>query len=187
MFRRRQKKPLTRLMRDLLWPAMGIKRLLRYYQYRLARHPRSPQELAASMAHGAIVTFIPIPGSHAFITVLLCWLTRLPLVPGLIGTLVGNPWTLPPAWFAAYKLGDYGCHLLGIDNGKEPVSFSLDALGRMTVADFMDMMVPTLLAGMLLAALSWPVFYYVFLMIVREAKNAIILFRKARRRLKEAL
>lgn len=178
---------LPQRLRDMMWPTMGWKRTLRYYQYRLARHPRSPEELAASLAIGAMVTFVPIPASHAAITVFTCWGFRLPIVPGLIGTLVGNPWTVPVAWWSAYRLGDWGCDILDIDNGREPISLSIHMLRQMKVEDFMALMVPTTIAGVILAVLSWPIFYYVFLLLLREAKAAIVLFRKARRALKNAV
>lgn len=185
MFSRRNKQTLYYRVRDMLWPYMGWKRCLRYYQYRLARHPRPAQEIAGALACGAMVTFIPIIGSHAALTVMMCWIARLPIVPGLVGTLVGNFWTVPPAWWLAHKVGMWGADLLGFERSHaEPFTMSITSIRQMRVEDFFELMIPWTIAGIVLSILSWPIFYVLFLFLIEEAKRGLVVFRKARRALK---
>jgi uncharacterized protein (DUF2062 family) len=166
----------------MLWPEMGWRRSLRYLQYRLARHPASNSEMAASLAWGAVSMFIPIPGTHLASSLAVCWLLKLPLMPAVIGTLVGNPWTIPFAWLAAYRLGVWGTETLDIPHvAAIPANLTIHQIFDMAMHEPLVLLLPWTVAGLVLAIGTWPIFYWVFLVLIKEAKLAIELFRKSRK------
>jgi uncharacterized protein (DUF2062 family) len=105
MFRRRQKQNLAERAREAVWPRAGWRRSTRYLFRRLARIKGSPYTLAAGFASGAAVSFTPFVGLHFIASAVVAWIIRANVVSALIGTAVGNPWTLPFIWIWIYNLG----------------------------------------------------------------------------------
>ena len=64
-----------------------------------------PERVAAALALGVGVGLSPFIGFHFILAVVLAWLFRLHKVDTVIGSFVGNPWTLPPVYAAGYRLG----------------------------------------------------------------------------------
>ncbi len=64
-----------------------------------------PEIVAASFALGVAISFTPLFGLHWAIALVLAFLLRLNQIDVLLGTLVVNPLTLPPASWAAMHLG----------------------------------------------------------------------------------
>jgi uncharacterized protein len=77
-----------------------------YVVKRVVRLSGTPHSIAAGVACGVAISFTPFIGFHLLGAFLLCLLVRGNYIAGAVGTLVGNPWTLPFMWVAAYKLGD---------------------------------------------------------------------------------
>jgi uncharacterized protein (DUF2062 family) len=104
-FRRRRKHPLklSRRWKVLLLDLLG--------------REEPPERVAAAIALGIGVGFSPFMGIHFLIAIGLAFLFRLNRVDALLGTLVGNPWTLPPVYAAGYTLGR---QLLRYDRSKVP-------------------------------------------------------------------
>lgn len=104
-FRRRRKHPLklSRRWRVLLLDLLG--------------REEPPERVAAAIALGIGVGFSPFMGVHFLIAIGLAFLFRLNRVDALLGTLVGNPWTLPPVFAAGYALGR---QLLRYDRSRVP-------------------------------------------------------------------
>lgn len=104
-FRRRRKHPLklSRRWRVLLLDLLG--------------REEPPERVAAAIALGIGVGFSPFMGTHFLIAIGLAFLFRLNRIDALLGTLVGNPWTLPPVYAAGYALGR---QLLHYDRRKVP-------------------------------------------------------------------
>lgn len=104
-FRRRRKHPLklSRRLRVLLLDLLG--------------REEPPERVAAAIALGIGVGFSPFMGAHFLIAIGLAFLFRLNRIDALLGTLVGNPWTLPPVFAAGYALGR---QLLHYDRRKVP-------------------------------------------------------------------
>jgi uncharacterized protein (DUF2062 family) len=104
-FRRRRKHPLklSRRWKVLLLDLLG--------------REEPPERVAAAIALGIGVGFSPFMGIHFVIAIGLAFLFRLNRIDALLGTLVGNPWTLPPVYAAGYALGR---QLLNYDHRKVP-------------------------------------------------------------------
>jgi uncharacterized protein len=104
-FRRRRKHPLklSRRWKVLLLDLLG--------------REEPPERVAAAIALGIGVGFSPFMGIHFLIAIGLAFLFRLNRIDALLGTLMGNPWTLPPVYAAGYTLGR---RLLHFDRSKVP-------------------------------------------------------------------
>lgn len=76
-----------------------------YLVKRVTRLSGTPHSIAAGVACGVAISFTPFIGFHLLGAFLLCLLMRGNYVAAAVGTLVGNPWTFPFMWVAAYKLG----------------------------------------------------------------------------------
>ncbi|MGH6918009.1 MAG: DUF2062 domain-containing protein [Geminicoccaceae bacterium] len=105
MFRRRHQIPLWQRLRRWLWPHIGWRRTGAYLFKRVTRLSDTPHSIAAGVACGVAISFTPFIGFHLLGAFLLCLLVRGNYVAAAVGTLAGNPWTLPFMWLAAYKLG----------------------------------------------------------------------------------
>jgi hypothetical protein len=104
-FRRRRKHPLklSRRWKVLLLDLLG--------------REEPAERVAAAIALGVGVGFSPFIGVHFLVAIGVAFLFRLNRIDALIGTLVGNPWTLPPVYAAGYAIGR---QLLRYDRTKVP-------------------------------------------------------------------
>ena len=142
-------------------------RLLRPFAPHL-RHPSlwrlNRRSVPRGVAVGLFVAII-IPFMHTFIAALLAIPTRANVAVAAIFTLVVNPLTIPPMYYAAYRIGSWELHhegplvdpaaaerlsgelsraLFWIHHASGPI-----ALGILTMA------VGIAIAGYLLASLAW--------------------------------
>lgn len=125
MFRRKNK-TLQEKFREAIWPKMGWKRVFRYYGLRIYRLNDPPYAVAAGLASGVAVSFTPFIGFHVIISLILARLLNGSMLAALIGTLFGNPWTLPLIWYITYK---FGMLILGSHMPEPlPVSFEMDSI-----------------------------------------------------------
>ncbi len=86
---------------------MNIKRIFYYYYLRLKRLQGNPQNLAKGAALGAAIGITPTLPFHTIMILASCLLFRLnPVVAIIAGTLVSNPLTFVPQYFAAWWIGD---------------------------------------------------------------------------------
>ncbi|HEU0222394.1 MAG TPA: DUF2062 domain-containing protein, partial [Paracoccaceae bacterium] len=92
---------------DRFWkgflPRKGWRRGFEYLGHRVKRLPDTPHRIALGFALGALVSFSPFFGFHFLYAALLAWIFRGNIIAGLIGTVVGNPFTFPA--IAAGSLG----------------------------------------------------------------------------------
>lgn len=65
----------------------------------------APERVAAALALGVGVGLSPFIGFHFILAVVLAWIFRLHKLDTVIGSFVGNPWTLPPIFAMGYRLG----------------------------------------------------------------------------------
>jgi uncharacterized protein len=107
MFRRRQKLPLLRHIRELIWPSIGFGRSTRYLMHRVGRIPGTPTSIALGFAIGVGVAITPFVGVHLAIAVLIAWLIGASPLAAAIGTLTANPWTIPFIMLGIYRLGAF--------------------------------------------------------------------------------
>jgi uncharacterized protein (DUF2062 family) len=76
-----------------------------YVVKRVTRLSGTPHSIAAGAACGVAISFTPFMGFHLISAFLLCMLVRGNYLAAAIGTLVGNPWTLPFILVVSYQLG----------------------------------------------------------------------------------
>ena len=125
MFRRRTPLGLGAKLRALVWPRMGLARVLRYHRHRVVRMPGTARAIAGGFAWGAAMSFTPFVGLHFVLAGLAAWLTRCGIVASAVGTAVGNPWTFPFIWALVYNVG---VRILGMDTEGAPALDTLAAL-----------------------------------------------------------
>ena len=72
---------------------------------RLMRREESLEKVAAAVALGVGVGLSPFIGFHFFLAIALAFFFRLNKLDTVLGSLVGNPWTLPPFYALGYRVG----------------------------------------------------------------------------------
>ena len=77
----------------------------------------SPERVAAALALGVGIGLSPFIGFHFLMAIVLASLLRLSRLDTVLGSLVGNPWTLPPFFAVGYRVGRA---LLGYDATRVP-------------------------------------------------------------------
>jgi uncharacterized protein len=65
----------------------------------------SPERVAAAVAIGVGVGLSPFIGFHAILAIGLALIFRLNKLDTLVGSFIGNPWTLPPVFALGYRIG----------------------------------------------------------------------------------
>ncbi|NAZ38083.1 DUF2062 domain-containing protein [Rubellimicrobium sp. CFH 75288] len=105
VFRRRDRRPPLRALREALWPRGGWGRAVGYMSLRLRRLPDSPEKIARGIAAGVIVSFTPLYGLHFVLSMALAWAIRGNIVASLIGTFINNPATIVPISALCMALG----------------------------------------------------------------------------------
>ena len=152
---------------------MGFKRTFIYIKHRLVRLRDTTHSIAVGMASGACMSFTPLVGIHFVQSLILTWLLRGNYLGAIIGTFVGNPWTFPLMWYAAYKLGIVLFSAFGVSNfAPLPDNLTFWTLMDIIVEEPMRLFVPWALGAYICAAISWPVYYLAFYYIIKEAKIA---------------
>lgn len=89
-------------------PARGSKWLRRRrlkVLLRLMGREESLERVAAAVAVGVGVGLSPFVGFHFFLAIALAFAFRLNKLDTVLGSLVGNPWTLPPFFAVGYRVG----------------------------------------------------------------------------------
>jgi len=110
VFKRRDSRPISRLMIEAVWPPSGWKRAGRYILIRLRRLPDTPERIARGFALGVFMAFTPLFGLHFIGAALLAMAFRANVIASLLGTFAGNPLTTPV--FATMSL-ETGYWLMG--------------------------------------------------------------------------
>lgn len=112
MFKRRDPRPWSQVMREMLWPRGGWGRAARYVWHRVRRLPDSPERIARGVFAGVAISFTPLFGLHFVGAALIARLYRGNIIAALLATFVGNPLTFP--LFATMSL-ETGYWLLSAD------------------------------------------------------------------------
>ena len=90
---------------EFAWPRHGFRRAWNYRMRRLARLRACPHKISLGFAAGAFASFTPFVGFHFVIAAAVAFLIRGNLIASAVGTIIGNPLTVPLIWFSTYKLG----------------------------------------------------------------------------------
>jgi uncharacterized protein (DUF2062 family) len=112
VFKRRDRRPVWRIVLEALWPRGGWARAARYVSHRVNRLPDPPHRIARGVFAGVFVTFTPFYGLHFLIAAAIAWVMRGNIVASLLATFFGNPLTYVPIGVVAMETGYW---LLGLD------------------------------------------------------------------------
>lgn len=165
LFKRKKRKPFWAHVRNFIWPSMGWTRTYEYIKHRILRLPASNRSIAVGLAAGCVVSWTPLFGFHIIQCFVLCFLARGNYLAGLLGTTFGNPWTFPFLLWASYNVGKY----LLIFSGHGDALINNEELGN---GHPIQIFLPTLIGGYILAAISFPIFYIFFFNMVKAGRIA---------------
>lgn len=171
MFKRKNPLSLSQSLSSIFWPKMGWKRMGRYAQLRLIRLKGNTYSIASGFAFGAAISFTPLPGIHLLGAAGFSYLTRGNILASVVGTLVGNPWTLPLMWWTSYKMGNYAFSLFGTEISAMPEKFTWDYLVNEITNRPMDLIIPWIVGGIIMMVLSWPIFYVITYRMVAKLRQ----------------
>jgi uncharacterized protein (DUF2062 family) len=120
LFRRRKPADFWERARTMLWPRRSFWRSAKYFAKRVLRLTATPHAIAAGVAAGVFVSFLPFMGLHFLLAGVFAWLLAGNLIASAFGTAIGNPLTFPIIWASSYQLG---CFMLGKDatHADEPI------------------------------------------------------------------
>jgi uncharacterized protein (DUF2062 family) len=105
IFKRRDRPSFSGQIRGAILPRGGWRRAIEYIGHRIRRLPDTPHRVALGFACGAMASFTPFFGLHFGLAVMLAWVLGGNIVAALIGTVVGNPLTLPLIAWISMALG----------------------------------------------------------------------------------
>ncbi|MBC7157278.1 MAG: DUF2062 domain-containing protein [Rhodobacteraceae bacterium] len=112
VFKRRERRPVLRMVAEFFYPRGGWSRAAQYIKHRLSRLPDAPHRIARGIAAGVFVSFTPMFGFHFMLAALVAWVIRGNVLAALLATFVGNPLTFPLIMAASLDLGNW---ILGIE------------------------------------------------------------------------
>ncbi len=110
VFKRRDRRPIWRMIQEAFWPRGGWTRAFTYVRHRLRRLPDPPHRVARGIFAGVFVSFTPLFGFHFLAAAAVAGVLRANILAALLATFIGNPLTFP--FIAALSLG-IGHSLLG--------------------------------------------------------------------------
>lgn len=177
LFKRRHPRTLTRYAREMVWPTMHWRRVAAYFQHRLFRSSDSTYCVAGGLATGVAVSFTPLLGLHIVQALLCAHIFRQSKVASLIGTLGGNPWTLPFMFYGDYKLGVF---LMDIFWDGRFAALPAEHTLENFLSNPVGLFLPLLIGGMISALVAWFVFYGLLYYPVRMMQGIYNARRSAR-------
>lgn len=184
LFKRSQPRSFLHYSRDMVWPTMHWRRIVAYFQHRLFRQSDSTYRVAGGLATGVAVSFTPLLGFHLVQAVLYAHIFRQSKIAALIGTLGGNPWTLPFMFYGDYKLGVW---LMDIFWDGRFAALPADHTIESFLSNPVGLFLPLLIGGALCAVVSWFVCYALLYYPVREMQRIYDHRRPARAGIKKAV
>lgn len=119
VFRRRDRRPILRIVWEFLWPRGGWKRAFLYVKHRVRRLPDSPERIARGIWAGVFTSFTPFFGLHFFVAALIAYVMRGNLLAALMATFFGNPPTFVVIAAVSMQTGHF---LLGTEFERLDVS-----------------------------------------------------------------
>ncbi|MGB0959427.1 MAG: DUF2062 domain-containing protein [Halocynthiibacter sp.] len=179
VFKRRDKRPLWRVLLEFFYPKGGWSRAYHYVRHRLRRLPDPPHRIARGMFAGILTSFTPFFGLHFVIAALISRVLNGNIIAGLLATFFGNPITFPFIATLSLNLGHY---ILGTEHNPDldygimhlfkgamnDLWFNFVALFTPDVADwsklrqfYMEVFLPYLVGGIIPGTIAGLVGYYV--------------------------
>lgn len=112
VFKRRDKRSVTKIVADGIYPKGGWTRAFHYVKHRLRRLPGTPEFIARGIWAGVFTTYCPFYGMHFLVAALIARVINGNLLAALLGTFFGNPLTYLPIGMVSLKTGHF---LLGTE------------------------------------------------------------------------
>lgn len=84
---------------------MSLKSFWQHAREKIKHEAEKPHKVALGAAIGVGVSFIPLPGLGAPLSLLISWLVRASIPAALVAQIFGNPWTFPFIWAANLTVG----------------------------------------------------------------------------------
>ena len=192
VFKRRDKRPILKVIREFLWPRGGWSRAAQYVKHRLRRLPDPPHRIARGIFAGVFTTFTPFYGLHFVIAGTLAWIMRGNIIAALLSTFFGNPLTYVPIAVVSLKTGYF---LMGMQGARpdphahgglvekfakagQDLWDNLIALFRGSPVDWSDLDIfyhevfyPYMIGGIIPGLIAATVAYYVSLPLITAYKN----------------
>jgi uncharacterized protein (DUF2062 family) len=107
VFKRRDKRPVWKIVLESLWPRGGWGRAAYYVKHRVQRLPDAPHRIARGIFAGVFTAFSPFYGLHFVIAAVLAKAMRGNIFAALFGTFIGNPLTYIPIGVVSLKVGHF--------------------------------------------------------------------------------
>ncbi len=107
VFRRRDRRPIWRVLLETIWPRGGWGRAAQYVKHRVRRLPDTPEKISRGIWAGVFTAFTPFYGLHFFIAGIGAVIMRGNVLASLMATFFGNPLTYIPIAYAALTTGHW--------------------------------------------------------------------------------
>ncbi|WP_234450856.1 MULTISPECIES: DUF2062 domain-containing protein [unclassified Paracoccus (in: a-proteobacteria)] len=136
MFKRKPRS-YSQIASEMVYPRGGWSRAAQYLGYRVRRLPDQPHRIARGFAAGTFINFTPLFGFHLLGAFALAWVMRGNLLAAALGTLIGNPVTIPFMAMTSMALGRW---MLGVDGSMTPAAIlnAFASAGRQLTHNFMS-------------------------------------------------
>lgn len=126
VFKRRDRRPLWRVVIEALWPRGGWGRAATYVKHRLRRLPDTPEKICRGIWAGVFVTFTPFYGLHFIVAAIIARIMQGNILASLLSTFFGNPLTYVPIGIVSLNMGHW---LLGSRPARDIDEGLLDKFG----------------------------------------------------------
>lgn len=107
VFRRRDRRPILRVIWEFLYPRGGWTRAFQYVKHRVRRLPDSPERIGRGIWAGVFASFTPLYTMHFLVAFLIARLMRGNVLAALMATFFGNPLTYVPIAVVSLKTGHF--------------------------------------------------------------------------------
>ena len=107
VFRRRDRRPIWRIILEFFWPRGGWGRAAQYVKHRLRRLPDTPEKISRGIWAGVFVCFTPLYGLHFVTAAIIAKLMRGNILASLLATFFGNFFTFPIIAAVSLRLGHW--------------------------------------------------------------------------------
>jgi len=107
VFKRRDRRPIWRIVLEFVWPRGGWTRAFYYIRHRLRRLPDPPHRIARGIFSGVLVSFTPFFGMHFVCAALVALVMRGNILAAMLATFLGNPLTFVPITVISFQTGNF--------------------------------------------------------------------------------
>lgn len=188
VFKRRDKRPIWKIVLEFFYPRGGWLRAAHYVRHRLHRLPDPPHRISRGIWAGVFTTFTPFYGMHFVVAAIVSTVMQGNLLAALLATFFGNPLTYIPIGVVSLKTGHW---LLGTefqDHGESlgrkfaeagnDLWFNFRAVFTPDVADWHGLSIfydevffPYLVGGIIPGIITATICYYLTLPLIQAYQN----------------